>query len=60
MTGTSGSASQTTTLCAEVTTTLGHLHGRPRGNSSGVFYVLNQGTKQIVAYSIASGALTPG
>jgi 6-phosphogluconolactonase (cycloisomerase 2 family) len=27
------------------------------GNSSGVFYVLNQGTKQIATYSIASGKL---
>jgi 6-phosphogluconolactonase (cycloisomerase 2 family) len=58
VTGTSGSASQSTTLCAEVTSTSGTCSSNA-GGGSGVFYVLNQGTKQIVAYSIVSGALTP-
>ncbi len=32
---------------------------QPPGSSSGVFYVLNQQTAQIAAYSIVSGTLTP-
>ena len=57
VTGTSGSVSQTTNLCAEVTTSSGSCSASA-GNSSGVFYVLNQGTMQIVAYSINSDAIT--
>ena len=57
VTGTSGSVSATTILCAEVTSTSGSCTATS-GNSSGVFYVLNQGTKQIAAYSIASGVLS--
>lgn len=56
VTGTSGSASQTTNLCVEVTSSSGTCSAS-NGSSSGVFYVLNQQTKQIAAYSIASGAL---
>jgi 6-phosphogluconolactonase len=63
ITGTSGSASQTTTLCAAVTTssaTCTPSPGNGNGGSggSGNFYVLNQGTRQVVGYSIASGVLT--
>ncbi|HEV2484782.1 MAG TPA: hypothetical protein VGT08_04550 [Terracidiphilus sp.] len=57
ITGTSGSVSQTTNLCAEVTSTTGTCTATS-GNSSGVFYVLNQATMQVVAYSIVSGKLT--
>lgn len=57
VTGTSGSDSVTTNLCAEVTSSSGSCSASA-GGTSGVFYVLNQGTKQIAAYSIASGTLT--
>ena len=57
VTGTSGSASQTTSLCAEVSSSSGSCTASS-GSAGGVFYVLNQGTKQIVAYSISSGAIT--
>ena len=57
VTGTSGSISKTTAVCAEVTSSSGTCSSNA-GGSSGVFYVLNQGTKQIVAYSIVSGKLT--
>lgn len=58
VTGASGSSSQTTTLCAEVSTTGGTCTA-PNGNGSGSgnFYVLNQATKQIAAYTISSGSL---
>ncbi len=56
VTGTSGSASQTTSLCAEVSSSSSSCTAS--GGSSGVFYVANQGTKQIVAFSISSGAIT--
>lgn len=56
VTGTSGSISATTSACAEVTTTSSTCSSSSGGNG-GVFYVLNQATKQIVAYSIASGKL---
>jgi 6-phosphogluconolactonase (cycloisomerase 2 family) len=56
VTGTSGSASASTTLCAQVTT--GTDTCTVTSGNSGVFYVLNQGTKQIAAYSIVSGNLT--
>jgi hypothetical protein len=55
--GVSGSVTETTTVCVEVTTS-------PTGNcssnagTSGVFYVLNQTTDQVVAMSISSGQLT--
>jgi 6-phosphogluconolactonase (cycloisomerase 2 family) len=55
--GVSGSVTETTTVCVEVTTS-------PTGNcssnagTSGVFYVLNQTTDQVVAMSITSGQLT--
>jgi 6-phosphogluconolactonase (cycloisomerase 2 family) len=57
VTGTSGSVSQTTGLCAEVTSSSGTCTST-LGTSSGVFYVLNQGTKQIVVYTIVTGKLT--
>jgi 6-phosphogluconolactonase (cycloisomerase 2 family) len=57
VTGTSGTASQTTNLCAEVTTSSSTCTAS-QGNTSGVFYVLNQGTKEIAAYSIVTGKLT--
>ncbi len=56
VTGTSGSVSNTTNLCAEVSSSGGSCSASA-GNSSGVFYVLNYGTKQIVAYSISSGTV---
>ena len=57
VTGTSGSASETTSLCAEVTSSSGTCTSTS-GTSSGVFYVLNQGTRQIVGYTITAGTLT--
>lgn len=58
VTGTSGSSSQTTSLCAEVTTTGAKCSvSNGSGNGSGNFYVLNQLTKQVVAYTISSGSL---
>lgn len=57
VTGTSGNVTQTTSLCALVTATSGTCT-TAAGNSSGVFFVLNQGTKQIAAFSIVSGKLT--
>jgi 6-phosphogluconolactonase len=58
VTGASGNSSQTTALCAEVTTS-GSTCSAPsgNGNGSGNFYVLNQQTKQIAAYTISSGSL---
>ncbi|HEX4758805.1 MAG TPA: beta-propeller fold lactonase family protein [Terracidiphilus sp.] len=56
VTGTSGSATNTTTLCAEVTSSTGSCTASS-GNNSGVFYVLNQGSRQVAAYSIVSGTL---
>lgn len=56
VTGTSGSSSQTTALCAEVTTN-GSTCTAKNGSGSGNFYVLNQQTKEIAAYTIASGSL---
>ena len=56
VTGTSGSDSQTTAVCAQVTTSSDTCTAIS-GNSSGVFYILNQATMQVVAYSIASGKL---
>jgi len=56
VTGTSGSVSQTTSLCAAVTSSSGTCTAST-GSGSGVFYVLNQGTKQIVVYNITAGKL---
>jgi 6-phosphogluconolactonase len=56
VTGTSGNASQTTTLCAEVSTSSGTCTATG-GTGSGIFYVINQNAKQIVGYTITSGTL---
>jgi 6-phosphogluconolactonase len=56
VTGTSGTTTQTTKLCAQVTSGTDTCTAST-GGSSGVFYVLNQATKQVVGYSIASGVL---
>jgi len=56
VTGTSGSTTKTTNVCAEVSTTGATCTAA--GTSSGVFYVLNQTTRQIAAFSIVSGALS--
>ena len=58
VTGTSGSSSASTTLCAQVTTGSDTCTASTSSSGSGVFYVLNQQTKQVAAYTIASGALT--
>lgn len=56
VTGTSGSTSETTTLCAAVSTSSATC--TPTAAASGVFYVLNQTTSQLVTLSISSsGAL---
>lgn len=55
VTGTSGSISESTTVCVEVTTGSGTCTSN--SGSSGVFYVVNETTNQIAALSIASGAL---
>lgn len=59
VTGTSGSATNTTNLCAEVSSSSSATCTSSAGNSSSVFYVLNQATKQIAGYSITSGTLAP-
>jgi len=57
VTGTSGSVTETTSVCVDVTTsTTGNCSSA--SGTSGVFYVLNQETNQVVAKKIASGALT--
>ena len=57
VTGTSGTVSETTSVCVDVTTsTTGNCSSA--SGTSGVFYVLNQETNQVVAMSIASGKLT--
>jgi 6-phosphogluconolactonase (cycloisomerase 2 family) len=53
VTGTSGSVAESTNVCVEVTSSSGSC-----SSSSGIFYVLNDTTDQIVAMSIASGQLT--
>jgi 6-phosphogluconolactonase len=56
VTGTSGSLSATTSLCVEVSTSSGTCTA---ATPSGVFYVLNQTTNQLVTLSISStGSLT--
>jgi 6-phosphogluconolactonase (cycloisomerase 2 family) len=57
VTGTSGSVSETTSVCVDVTTSTTNNCSSASG-TSGVFYVLNQETSQIVAMKIASGMLT--
>ncbi len=58
VTGTSGSSSASTTVCAQVTTGSDTCTASTGGSGSGVFYVLNQQTKQVAAYTVASGGLT--
>ena len=55
VTGTSGSASQTTSLCAQVSST-GATCTASSGSNSGIFYIVN--SNSITGYSISSGALT--
>jgi 6-phosphogluconolactonase (cycloisomerase 2 family) len=52
----SGVTSETTTVCIAVGTASGTCSSS--SNTSGVFYVLNQTTSQVVAMSISSGQLT--
>ncbi len=55
VTGTSGSVAETTSVCAEVTTSSSSCSSA--SGTSGVFYVLDNTTDQIVALSISSGKL---
>ncbi|MGD0732720.1 MAG: beta-propeller fold lactonase family protein, partial [Terracidiphilus sp.] len=55
VTGTSGAVSETTTVCVTVGSSSGSCSA---AGTSGVFYVLNQTTSQVVAMSISSGQLT--
>ncbi len=55
VTGTSGSTTQTTALCAEVSSSSSTCSAAAA--ASGVFYVLDQTTDQIVALSVSSGKL---
>jgi 6-phosphogluconolactonase (cycloisomerase 2 family) len=57
VTGTSGSVSETTSVCVDVTNSTSGNCSSASG-TSGIFYVLNQETNQVVAMSIASGKLT--
>jgi len=57
VTGASGSTTETTTVCAEVTTSSGTCTATGPSGTSGPFYVLNQKTAQIAAYTIASSTL---
>lgn len=56
VTGVSGSVSETTSVCVEVSTSSSASCSATAG-TSGVFYVLNQETAQIVAMDISSGQL---
>jgi 6-phosphogluconolactonase len=56
VTGTSGTVSETTNVCVVVTTSTGSCSSAT--GTSGVFYVLDQTTTQIVSMNIASGKLT--
>jgi 6-phosphogluconolactonase (cycloisomerase 2 family) len=56
ITGVSGSISETTAVCVEVTSSSDSCSST--ASTSGVFYVLNETTNQIVALSISSGKLT--
>jgi 6-phosphogluconolactonase (cycloisomerase 2 family) len=55
VTGTSGSVSQTTSVCVTFGSSSGSCSSA--NGTSGVFYVLNQTTNQIVALNLASGQL---
>ena len=55
VTGVSNSVSESTSVCVEVTSSSGSCSST--SSTSGVFYVLNQTTDQVVAFSIASGQL---
>jgi hypothetical protein len=57
VTGVSGSTTETTTVCAEVTTSSGTCTATGPSGTSGPFYVLNQKTAQIAAYTISSSTL---
>jgi 6-phosphogluconolactonase (cycloisomerase 2 family) len=52
----SGATSETTTVCVEVGTSTGGCSST--ASTSGIFYVLNQTTNQIAAFSISSSQLT--
>jgi 6-phosphogluconolactonase (cycloisomerase 2 family) len=56
VTGISGNATQAATLCAQITTNSSTCTASS-GNNSGAFYVLNQATTQIAAFTISSGSL---
>lgn len=56
VTGTSGSVSESTTVCVEVSSSSGSCTSG--SGTSGVFYVLNQTTSQIVAAKLVAGAYT--
>ncbi|MGD0737127.1 MAG: beta-propeller fold lactonase family protein [Terracidiphilus sp.] len=55
VTGTSGSVSETTSVCVAVGTSTSNCS--TVATTSGIFYVLNQTANQIVAFNISSGAL---
>ena len=55
VTGVANSVSESTSVCVEVTSSSGSCSST--SSTSGVFYVLNQTTDQVVAFSIASGQL---
>jgi 6-phosphogluconolactonase (cycloisomerase 2 family) len=57
VTGSSGSVNETTSVCVDVTNSTTSNCSSASG-TSGVFYVLNQKTNQVVAMSIASGKFT--
>lgn len=56
VTGTSGSVSESTTVCVEVSTSSGSCSSGGSG-TSGIFYVLNQTTDQIVSATVSSSQL---
>lgn len=55
VTGTSGSIAESTSVCVEVSSSSASCSAS--SGTSGIFYVLNQSTSQIVAATISSGAL---
>ncbi len=58
VTGSSGSVAETTSVCVVVTTSSSGSCSGTSSGTSGVFYVLNQQTGQVVAMSFTSGQFT--
>jgi 6-phosphogluconolactonase (cycloisomerase 2 family) len=58
VTGTSGTISESTTVCVEVSSSSGTCSSGGGSGTSGIFFVLNQTTSQIVVEKLVSGSLS--